>query len=260
ADRMRCNELIAGVREDLAIKIFGDEFEPMLRAAGQIASILRGVEGATNVKVEQVTGLPVLDIKIDKSETARRGMSLSDVQDVIGIAIGGRAAGLVFEGDRRFQIIVRLPDVTRSDIDALENLPVTLSQTGPGTGTVTIPLRQLATFTFSEGPNQVSRENGKRRVVATAEVRGRDIGSLVEEAQGKVAEQVSLPAGYWLAWGGQFENFEAARQRLMVVVPVCFALIFLLLLSALGSARDALLVFSAVPLALTGGIAALWVR
>jgi cobalt-zinc-cadmium resistance protein CzcA len=258
--QMRFNELIAGVREDLAVKVFGDEFGPMLRAARQIASILRGVEGATNVKIEQVTGLTFLEIKIDKSEIARRGLSLSDVQDVIGIAIGGRAAGLVFEGDRRFQIIVRLPDATRSNVDALENLPVTLPQSGSGTGAVTIPLRQLATFNFSEGPNQVSRENGKRRVVVTAEVRGRDIGSLVEEAQGKVAEQVSLPAGYWLAWGGQFENFEAARQRLMVVVPVCFALIFLLLLSALGSARDALLVFSAVPLALTGGIAALWVR
>src|SRR6266516_2698790 len=258
--QMRFNELIAGVREDLAVKVFGDEFGPMLRVAGQIASILRGVEGATNVKIEQVMGLPFLEIKIDKSEIARRGLSLSDVQDVIGIAIGGRAAGLVFEGDRRFQIIVRLPDATRSDVDALENLPVTLPQSGSATAAVTIPLRQLATFNFSEGPNQVSRENGKRRVVVTAEVRGRDIGSLVEETQGKVAEQVSLPAGYWLAWGGQFENFEAARQRLMVVVPVCFALIFLLLLSALGSARDALLVFSAVPLALTGGIAALWLR
>jgi cobalt-zinc-cadmium resistance protein CzcA len=203
------------------------------------------------------SGLPFFEIKIDKGEIARRG---SDVQEIIGIAIGGRAAGLVFEGDRRFQIIVWLPDATRSDVDALENLPVTLPRGGPGTAAVTIPLRQLATFNFSEGPNQVSRENGKRRVVVTAEVRGRDIGSLVEEAQGKVAEQVSLPAGYWLAWGGQFENFEAARQRLMVVVPVCFALIFLLLLSALGSARDALLVFSAVPLALTGGIAALWLR
>ncbi len=258
--QMRFNELVAGVREDLAVKVFGDEFAPLLRTAGQIASILRGVEGATNVKIEEVTGLPVLEIKIDKGEIARRGLSLSDVQDVIGVAIGGRSAGLVFEGDRRFQIIVRLPDALRSDVDTLENLPVTLPQTGPGTGAVTIPLRQLATFTFSEGPNQVSRENGKRRVVVTAEIRGRDIGSLVDEAQGKVAKQVSLPAGYWLTWGGQFENFEAARQRLMVVVPVCFALIFLLLLSALGSARDALLVFSAVPLALTGGIAALWLR
>jgi cobalt-zinc-cadmium resistance protein CzcA len=258
--QMRFNELIAGVREDLAVKVFGEEFGPMLRVAGQIASILRRVEGAKNVKIEEVTGLPFLDIKIDKGEIARRGLSLSDVQDVIGIAIGGRAAGLVFEGDRRFQIIVRLPDAVRNDVDTLENLPVTLPQAAAGTGSLTIPLRQLATFNFSEGPNQVSRENGKRRVVVTAEVRRRDIGSLVEEAQRKVAEEFSLPAGYWLAWGGQFENLETARQRLSIVVPVCFALIFLLLLSALGSARDALLVFSAVPLALTGGIVALWIR
>jgi cobalt-zinc-cadmium resistance protein CzcA len=166
----------------------------------------------------------------------------------------------VFEGDRRFQIVVRLSEAARTDVDVLENLPIVLPQHGPGTGALTVPLRQLATFNFSEGPNQISRENGKRRVVATAEVRGRDLGSLVDEAQAKVAQQVLLPAGYWLAWGGQFENFEAARQRLMIVVPVCFALIFLLLLSALGSARDALLVFSAVPLALTGGVAALWLR
>src|SRR6266849_5287383 len=146
------------------------------------------------------------------------------------------------------------------DLEALENLPIVLPRAAPGTGPVTVPLRQFATFYLSEGPNQISRENGKRRVVVTAEVRGRDIGSLVEEAQARVAERVSLPAGYWLAWGGQFENFQAARQRLMIVVPVCFALIFLLLLSALGSARDALLVFSAVPLAMSGGIAALWLR
>jgi cobalt-zinc-cadmium resistance protein CzcA len=258
--QMRFNELIAGVREDLAIKIFGDEFAPMLRAAGRIADVLRGVEGATNVKIEEVTGLPFLDIKIDKAEIARRGLNLSDVQDAIGIAIGGRAAGLLFEGDRRFQIVVRLPDAARSDLEVLENLPIVLARRGSGTTAATIPLRQLATFAFSEGPNQISRENGKRRVVVTAEVRGRDIGSLVEEAQEKVGAQVSLPGGYWLAWGGQFENFETARQRLSIVIPICFVLIFLLLLSALGSARDALLVFSAVPLALTGGIVALWLR
>ncbi|MBI3436559.1 MAG: CusA/CzcA family heavy metal efflux RND transporter [Proteobacteria bacterium] len=258
--QMRFNELIAGVREDLAVKVFGEEFGPMLRTANQIATVLNGIEGASNVKVEQVTGLPFLEIKIDKAEIARRGLSLSDVQDVIGIAIGGRVAGLVFEGDRRFQIIVRLMDAVRTDVEALGNLPVSLPQTNQAGGTATIPLRQLTTFNFSEGPNQVSRENGKRRVVVTAEVRGRDIGSLVDEAQTKIAQQVTLPPGYWLAWGGQFETFEAARQRLNIVVPVCFALIFLLLLGALGSARDALLVFSAVPLALTGGIAALWLR
>ena len=258
--QMRFNELIAGVREDLAIKVFGDEFEPMRGAANQIAGILGSVRGATEIKVEDVTGMPVLEIEVDTGELARRGLSLSAVQDVIGIAIGGRPAGLVFEGDRRFQIVVRLSDRERNNIETLKNLPVALPETSPGANAATIPLRQLATFHFSEGPNQVSRENGKRRVVVTANVRGRDIGSLVDEAQAKIAEEVKLPAGYWLAWGGQFENFAAARQRLLIVVPICFAIIFLLLLGALGSWRDALLVYSAVPLALTGGVAAIWLR
>jgi heavy metal efflux system protein len=258
--QMRFNELLAGIRQDLAIKVFGDEFEPMQRAANQIAGILGGIRGATDIKVEPVTGLPVLEIQIDKAEIARHGLRLSDVQDVIGIAVGGRAAGLVFEGDRRFQIVVRLADVLRNDIEGLKNLPVSLPEASPNAKAATIPLRQLATFNLSEGPNQVSRDNGKRRMIVAADVRGRDIGSLVEEAQAKIAAQVKLPPGYWIAWGGQFENFVAARQRLMIAVPVCFGLIFLLLLTALGSARDALLVFSAVPLALTGGVAALWLR
>ncbi len=258
--QMRFNELIAGVKEDLAIKVFGDEFEPMRRAANQIAAILGGIRGAAEVKVEDVTGMPVLEIAIDKVEIARRGLNLSTVQDVIGIAIGGRPAGLVFEGDRRFQIVVRLSDAERNDIEKLKNLPVALPETTAGANAASIPLRQLATFNVSEGPNQVSRDNGKRRVVVTANVRGRDMGSLVGEAQARIAERVKLPPGYWLVWGGQFENFVAARQRLFVVVPICFALIFLLLLSSLGSPRDALLVFSAVPLALTGGVVALWMR
>ncbi len=259
--QMRFNELIAGVREDLAVKVFGDEFEPMLKAANQIAAILRGTEGATDVAVEQVTGLPFLEIGIDKTEIARRGLSLSAVHDVIGTAIGGKDAGLVFEGDRRFRIVVRLQESIRGDVGALKNLPVSLPGAGrDGSAATTVPLRQLASFSFTEGPNQISRENGKRRVVVTANVRGRDIGSLVAEAQARINDQVQLPTGSWLSWGGQFENLTAARQRLMIVVPACFVLIFLLLLSALGSARDALLVFSAVPLALTGGIVALWLR
>ena len=262
--QMRFNELIAGVREDLAVSVFGDEFEPMLRAANQIAAVLRGVRGTTEVKVEDVAGMPVLEVNIDKAEIARHALSLSAVQDVIGIAVGGRPAGLVFEGDRRFQIVVRLADVERNNIEVLKNLPVPLpgssAHAGEGAVASTLPLRVLADFNLSEGPNQVSRENGKRRVVVTADVRGRDIGSAVAEAQAKIAQKVTLPPGYWLTWGGQFENFTAARQRLIIVVPVCFALIFLLLLGALGSWRDALLVFSAVPLALTGGVAALWLR
>lgn len=258
--QMRFNELLAGVRGDIAVKVFGDEFEPMLRSANQIAAVLRQLDGAADVRVEQATGLPFLEIAVDKAEIARRGLSLLAVQDLIGAAIGGREAGVVFEGDRRFEIAVRLPESLRSDIEALKNLPVPLPQSNGRSNRATIPLKEVAVFTLGEGPNQITRENGKRRVVVTANVRGRDIASLVAEAQEKIVEQVQLPPGYWIAWGGQFENLIAARQRLMMVVPGCFLLIFLLLHSALGSSRDALLVFSAVPLALTGGIAALWAR
>lgn len=259
--QMRFNELLAGVRGDVAVKVFGDEFEPMIAAANQIASILRGLEGAADVRVEQATGLPFLEIAVDKSEIARRGLSVATVQNVIGAAIGGQEAGVVFEGDRRFDIVVRLPENIRTDLEAIKNLPVPLPDgTGQATGVPMIPLKQVVSIRQGEGANQISRENGKRRVVVTTNVRGRDIASLVAEAQALTAEKVKLPAGYWITWGGQFENLAAARQRLSIVVPACFFLIFLLLYSALGSTRDALLVFSAVPLALTGGIAALWLR
>ncbi len=256
--QMRFNELLAGVRGDVAVKIFGDGFEPLLNAANQIAEILRGTRGATDVKVEQASGLSVLEISVDKAAIARRGLSLAAVQDVIGTAIGGREAGVVFEGDRYFDITVRLNESIRNDVDALRRLPVSLP--GAGNLAMTVPLGDVAAFTFSEGPNQISRENGKRRVVVTANVRDRDIASVVNEARLAIDEQVKLPAGYWLSWGGQFENLITARNRMAVVVPACFVLIFLLLTSALGSARDALLVFSAVPLALTGGVLALWLR
>jgi len=256
--QMRFNELLAGVRGDMAVKVFGDEFEPMLRAGEQVANILRATQGAKDVKVEQASGLSILDITVDKAEIARRGLSLAVVQEVIGSAIGGRDAGVVFEGDRYFEIVVRLPETTRNDLDALKNLPVSLPTAGAVS--LTVPLGRVAAFTLGEGPNQVSRENGKRRVVVTANVRDRDIASVVNEARVQIDAQVKLPAGYWMTWGGQFENLEAARRRLSIVVPVCFLVIFLLLTSALGSARDALLVFSAVPLALTGGVLALWLR
>jgi cobalt-zinc-cadmium resistance protein CzcA len=256
---MRFNELLAGVRGDLIVKVFGDEFGPLLQSADQIAAILRRTRGATDVKVEQMEGLSTLDVTVDKTEIARRGLSLAAVQQVIGTAIGGREAGAVFEGDRHFAIEVRLPDAIRNDIDALKNLPVSLPSAGRTTA-LTVPLGQVASFTLGEGPNQISRENGRRRVVVTANVRDRDIASVVSDARTRIEKEVKLPAGYWLAWGGQFENLAMARQRLSIVVPVCFVLILLLLRSALGTARDALLVFSAVPLALTGGVAALWLR
>ncbi|KWV57249.1 cation transporter [Bradyrhizobium macuxiense] len=258
--QMRFNELLAGVRSDIAVKVFGDEFEPMQKAANEVAAALRTVPGATDIKVEQASGLPVLEIKVDKAAIARRGLSASAVQDVIGAAVGGQDAGVVYEGDRSFDIVVRLPESVRSDLEALSNLPVALPQATPSTPVQSLPLNRVAKFSFTEGPNQISRENGKRRIVVTANVRGRDLGSVVEEAQAKVAQSVKLPPGYWMTRGGQSENLAAARQRLTIVVPACFAMIFLLLLAAMGSARDALLVFSAVPLALTGGIAALWLR
>ncbi|MCJ2048671.1 efflux RND transporter permease subunit [Methylobacterium sp. J-070] len=261
--QLRFNELLAGTRGDLAVKVFGDAFEPMLETANRIAAILRGIPGADDVKVEQIAGLPVLEIRIDRTEAARLGLSTGAIQEVIGAAMGGRDAGLVFEGDRRVPIVVRLTDRVREDREALENLPVPLpvsAAPGPNGRAASVLLRQVARFSVSEGPNQISRENGRRRVVVTANVRGRDIGSLVAEAQAKVADRVPLPAGASLTWGGQFENLASARARLAVVVPACFVLIILLLTAALGRARDALLVFSAVPLALTGGIAALWLR
>jgi cobalt-zinc-cadmium resistance protein CzcA len=256
--QMRFNELLAGVRGDIAVKVFGDDLESLLKTANQIAAIVRPTKGATDVKVEQAQGLSVLEIKVDKAAIARRGLSLAAVQEVIGIAVGGRDAGVIFEGDRHFEIVVRLPDTIRNDLDALKNLPVSLPPAG--TTPQSVPLGQLALFTLSEGPNQISRENGKRRVVVTANVRDRDIASVVNEARSQIDARVKLPPGTWLSWGGQFENLTAARQRLSIVVPACFGLIFLLLMSALGSARDALLVFSAVPLALTGGVLALWLR
>jgi cobalt-zinc-cadmium resistance protein CzcA len=256
--QMRFNELLAGTRGDLAVKVFGEEFEPMLRTANQIASILKRTEGATDISVEQVSGLPFLAITIHQDEIARLGLSTLAVQDVIGAAIGGKEAGILFEGDRRYPIIVRLPDGMREDIEKLKHLPVPLP--GGSGKTASVLLEQVASFAFTEGPNQISRENGKRRVVVTANIRGRDIASVIGDAQEKIANQIKLPSGYYISWGGQFENLAAAQQRMMLVVPAAFFVIFLLLYAALGSPRDALLVFSAVPLALTGGIVALWLR
>ena len=257
--QMRFNELLAGVRGDLAVKVFGDEYGPMLKAAGQISSILNRIEGAADVKVEQAQGLPFLEITVDRAEIARRGLSVAAVQDVVSAAIGGLEAGVVYEGDRRFAIVVRLPEAMRVNIDGIRNLPVPVPA-GEARPFTTVPLRQVASLRVVDGPNQISRENGKRRVVVQANARGRDIGSMVAEAQARVRAEVQLPPGYYLTWGGQFENLAQARARLQVVVPACFLLILLLLYAALGSVRDALMVFSGVPLALSGGLLALWLR
>lgn len=259
--QMRFNELIAGVRSDVAVKVFGDDFDQLGTTAAKIASVLRGVAGAADVKVEQTTGLPMLDVKLDKQAIARYGLNVSDVLDIVSIAVGGRESGLVLQGDRRFDIVVRLPDRLRDDMTTLENLPVPVPDTDGKAGHTTfIPLKMLARFEVEEGPNQISRENGKRRVVVEANVRGRDIGSFVEEAQARIDAAIKVPPGQWLTWGGQFENLEAARARLMIVVPACFFVIFLMLFSAFGKVREALLVFSGVPLAVSGGILTLYLR
>lgn len=257
--QMRFNELISGVRSDVAVKVFGDEFDDMNKTANDIASVLRQINGSADVKVEQTTGLPMLDIKLDKMAIARYGLNISEILDLISAAVGGREAGLVFEGDRRFPIVVRLPENIRQDLIALENLPVPVMHED-GAARTYIPLKQVASFKVSEGPNQISRENGKRRVVVQANVRNRDIGSFVAEAQEAIAAQVKMPAGYWLEWGGQFENLQAASKRLMIVVPACFFLIFMMLFTALGSAKQAMMVFSGVPLAISGGIVTLLLR
>lgn len=257
--QMRFNELIAGVRSDVAIKVYGDDFDVMTGSANKIASALRSIDGAADVKVEQTTGLPMLDIDLKKDVIARYGLNIGDILDLVAIAIGGQQAGLVFEGDRRFPIVVRLPEDIRQDIPALENLPVPVPNDA-GDGGLFVPLKELASFRLSEGPNQISRENGKRRVVVQANVRGRDIGSFVADAQKVLEQQIRMPSGYWLDWGGQFENLQAARDRLMIVVPACFFLIFMMLFTALGSGKQALLVFSGVPLAISGGILTLYLR
>lgn len=260
--QMRFNELISGVRSDVAVKIYGDEFPVMEKTANEIAAALKATAGSADVKVEQTSGLPMLEIKLDKPAIARYGLNVSDVLDVISIAVGGREAGLVFQGDRRFEIIVRLPEKLRQDMKVIENLPILIrvqGDDGHEDDAAYVPLRELATLELVDGPNQISRENGKRRVVIQANVRGRDIGSFVVEAQAAISKNVKVPPGYWLEWGGQFENLQAASERLAVVVPACFFMIFLLLFAALSSVKHAILVFSGIPLALIGGILTLWI-
>lgn len=263
---MRFNELISGVRSDLAIKIYGDDFDVMQRTAEAIANILKQVPGSADVKIAQTKGLPVLDVKIDREAASRLGINVSDGLDVLAVAAGGGKAGQIFEGDRRFDILVRLPEGQREDIKALGNLPIPLplpkesieSKTKPHFPYV--PLSEVANLKIAEGLNEIRREDGKRFVAVQANVRERDLGSYVEDAKKRIQEKVKIPDGYWISWGGQFENLISARDRLFIVVPVCLGLIFLLLYTAFNSSRYALLVFSGVPLALSGGIVALWIR
>ena len=279
--QLRFNELISGVRSDLGVKVFGEDLDELLRQGQEIGKVLEGISGAADVKVEQVGGLPMLTVELNRTALARYGLNVADVQEIVQIALGGKSAGTVYEGDRRFDLIVRLPERERNDLEKIKRVPVPLPDRGrsdaEGNGlrrTSThgratehssnmpafIPLSAVADFSFAPGPNQISRENGKRRVVVSANVRGRDLGGFVEEVQQKMQASIKLPPGYYLAYGGQFENLQSATRTLTIVVPVSLLLIFLLLFMTLGTVRDALLVFSGVPLALTGGVAALWLR
>ena len=256
--QMRFNELIAGVRSDVAVKIYGDDFEAMLASAEKAAATLRSISGAADVRVEQVSGQPTITAVVDRTAAAAQGVHASDAADALAIALGGRAAGMVLEGDRRFDVVVRLADELRNDPAVMEQLPV--MQEEDEAGGATIPLSSVARFQTAEGPNQISRENGKRRIVVQANVRGRDLGGFVAEAKAAVAAGVTPPPGGWMEWGGQFENLERASARLALIVPLVFVLIGVLLYLALGSLVEAALVFAVVPLALVGGAFALFAR
>ncbi len=250
--QMRVNELIAGVRSDLAVKLYGDDLATLATVGGEIAQALRTIPGAGDVKLEPVDGLPLLTIAPKREALARLGLNITDVQAMIATAIGGHVAGQLFEGDAHFNITVRLPEEQRADIDRLAQLPVSLPAGG------FVPLIEVATLSIAEGPNQVNRENGKRRIVITANAQGRDLGGLVADVQRTLADKVKIPPGYWLSYGGTFEQLQSASARLAVVVPVTLLLIAVMLWLAFNSVRDALVIFSGVPLALTGGVLALW--
>jgi cobalt-zinc-cadmium resistance protein CzcA len=250
--QLRFNELIAGVRGDVAIKLYGDDLDKMSASANEIVRVLQGIPGAASVKADQTGGAPTLDVRFDRAAIARYGLTVQEVADTVSASMGGRESGLLFEGDRRFDITVRVPDQTRIDLDAVKALPVMLPSV-EGQKRQSVPLSAVAQFRFTDGLNQISRENGKRRVVIQANIRGRDAGSFVAEAMTKV-DKLKLPAGYYLEWGGQFQNLQAASERLSIVVPLCFLGIFGLLFMALGSLGRATAVFLAVPLGLAGGV------
>ena len=265
--QMRFNELLSGVRADVAVKIFGDDMGTLLAVGEQIEKLLETVPGAADVRTEQITGLSVLSVQMDRAKMSRYGLNAVDVQDAATIGIGGRNAGTIYDGDRRFELQVRLPESLRSDIETLKRLPIKLPDSNAGNTAASpnsasgyVLLSEVANLEIVQGPNQVSRENGKRRVVVTANVRGRDLGSFVNEAEALIAEKVHIPSGYWVTWGGQFEQMISAAQRLQVVIPLALGLIFVLLYTMFGNFRDGLLMFTGVPFALSGGVLALWLR
>ncbi len=266
--QLRANELISGVKSDMAVKVFGDDIDVLKETAERIRAVLARIRGAVEPKVQQVDGLPMLTIQLKREALARFGLSVGDVQDVVEMAVGGKIAGQVFEGDRRFPLVVRLPEELRTDLEALRRIPLALPKSGPNEKALNllaaqapfIPLGEVADFQMTQVPNEIGRENGKRVVLVTSNVRGRDLSSFVTDAQRAVRDTVQVPPGYWLGWGGQFEQLQSATRRLEIVVPIALLLIFALLFTAFGNVKDSLLVYTGVPLALTGGILALWLR
>lgn len=252
--QMRFNELISGVRADLGIKIFGDDLDQLVLTANDVLKVVNSIEGAADARVEQVTGLPTLSVIPNRTALGRYGLNVADLQDWVSAALGGESAGIIYEGDRRFELVVRLPETTRRDIDRLKFLPVPLPNGDY------VPLEEVATLDISPAPAQISRENGKRRIVVTANVRGRDLGSFVSEVQASIRENADIPPGYWLDYGGTFEQLESASQRLSIVVPLTLLVILGILVMAFASLKDALIIFSGVPLALTGGVLSLYLR
>ena len=260
--QLRFNELVSGVRSDVAVKVFGDDMTVLNQTAAKIAAAMQKVPGASEVKVEQTTGLPVLTINIDRDKAARYGLNVADVQDAIATALGGRQAGTLYEGDRRFDMVVRLSEQLRTDVAGLSSLliPVPASAGSINQQISFISLSQVASLDLVLGPNQISRENGKRLEIVSATVRGRDLGSFVEDAGQTIDSSVQIPAGYWTNWGGQFEQLQSAAKRLQIVVPVALLLVLALLFLMFNNLKDGLLVFTGIPFALTGGVMALWLR
>ena len=251
---MRFNELISGVRADLGIKVFGDDLDLIKQNAEAVLAVIQEIPGAADARLEQVDDMPMLTIEPKRMAMSRYGLNVDDLQNMLSTAVGGGEVGLIYDGDRRFDLVVRLPEEIRQDIPALSNLPVSLPNGDY------VPLSEVATIELTQAPSQISRENAKRRVVVTSNVRGRDLGSFVEEAQQRIAEQVQLPPGYWIEYGGTYEQLQSASQRLSIVVPVTLVIIMGLLITLFGSFRDAAIIFTGVPLALTGGVLALWLR
>ena len=249
---LRFNELISGVRSDVGVKVFGDDMEVLNREATRIAQLIKGISGATSVNVEQTSGLPLLNVEVNKALAAQYGLSVKAIQDVVASSIGGQHVGQILQGDRRFDFVIRLEDSQRTP-ENLARLPVQIPNGG------LIQLQDVAKVDNILGISQVSREDGKRRVVVTTNVEGRDLGSFVQELQTSLSKQ-PMPAGYWLDYGGQFKNLASAQARMQLVVPLALIAIFVLLMAVFGNFKESLLVFSGVPFALSGGLVALWLR